>query len=58
MTSMYTVNESLGQEDITRIMSANIKDDQRHPCATPSQKYEVDEEDSCQEFWEGVVKCC
>lgn len=26
-------------------MSANKKDDQRHFCATPSQKYEVDEED-------------
>lgn len=43
---MYTINESLGEEDIIRIMSENIKDDQRCPCATPSQKYEVDEEDS------------
>lgn len=43
---MYTINESLGQEDITRIVSENIKYDQRYPCVTPSQKYEVDEEDS------------
>ena len=56
---MYTINESLGEEDITRIVSENIKDDQRCPCTTPSQKYEVDGwEGFCQEFWEGgVLKC-
>ena len=42
---MYMISESLRQDDITRKVSANKKDDQRHSCATPSQKYEVDEED-------------